>query len=253
MTIETDTAAPLRSRRLLCQGFSALFLAAANSAFGQDVPARYQRATLSADGIGKLYLGREIAGVMGWQGAAWLEREEREREERADLLLRELRLAPGMTVADVGAGTGYYSRRIAPLVAPGGTVFAVDVQPQMLRMLEDLAKNAGLDNIRPVLGTERDSKLAPASVDLALLVDTYHELEFPFEVMDSVVRALKPGGRVALVEYRAEDPKVPIKLLHKMSEAQVRREMAPHALVYERTAHTLPWQHVIVFGKQTAS
>ena len=250
MKIETDTAEPLRSRRLLCQGFGALFLGAAHRAFGQDAPARYQRATASADGIGKLYMGREIAGVMGWQGAAWLEREEREREERADLLLRELRLAAGMTVADVGAGTGYYARRIAPLVTPGGTVLAVDVQPQMLRMLQDLARHAGLDNIRPVLATERDAKLAPESIDLALLVDVYHELEFPYEVMDSVVRALKPGGRVALVEYRAEDPKVPIKQLHKMSEAQVRREMALHALVYERTAGTLPWQHVIVFRKK---
>ena len=214
--------------------------------------ARYQRLPApSADGIGKRYLGREIAGVMGWQGAAWLEREEREREERGDLLLRELGLKAGMQVADIGAGTGYYSRRMAPLVGAGGAVIAVDVQPEMLRLLADGAKAAGLANIRPQLGAADDVRLPEASIDLALMVDVYHELEYPFEVLASIVRALKPGGRVVFVEYRAEDPKVPIKPLHKMSEAQVRREAAQHpALVWERTAGTLPWQHVIVFRKQ---
>ena len=250
MTIKNQPIVALRSRRLVCQGIAALLMATVSRSFAQQDTGHYQRGAPSADGIGKIYMGREIAGVMGWQGALWLEREEREREERTDLLLRELRLSPGMNLADVGAGTGYYARRIAPLVAPGGTVFAVDVQPEMIRMLEDLAARAGLANIRPVLGTQRDSKLAPSSIDMVLLVDTYHELEFPFEVMDSVVHALRPGGRVVLVEYRAEDPTVPIKALHKMSEAQVRREMAPHALAYERTAHTLPWQHMIIFRKQ---
>ena len=250
MTIVNKPLESLPSRRVVCQGMASLLAVTASRSFARQDTVHYRRGPPSADGIGKVYMGREIAGVMGWQGAAWLEREEREREERTDLLLRELRLSPGMNVADVGAGTGYYARRIAPLVAPGGTVFAVDVQPEMIRMLQDLVAHAGLANIRPVLGTERDSKLAPSSVDLVLLVDTYHELEFPFEVMDSVVQALRPGGRVVLVEYRAEDAKVPIKSLHKMSEAQVRREMAPHALAYERTAHTLPWQHVIFFRKR---
>ena len=210
---------------------------------------RYTSKPPSADGTGKVYMGREIAGVMGWQGAAWLEREERDREERGDLLLRELGLRQGMNVADVGAGTGYYSRRIAPLVGPAGTVYAVDVQPQMITMLTDLAKKAGLNNIKPVLGSEDNVKLPDASIDLAIMVDVYHELAFPYEVMESVVRALKPGGRVAYVEYRAEDARVPIKALHKMSQAQVRREAADHALVYERTASTLPWQHVVIFRK----
>ena len=206
---------------------------------------------LAADGIGKVYMGREIAGVMGWQGAAWLEREEREKEERTDLLLRELALAPGMNVADVGAGTGYLSRRMAPLVAPGGTVFAVDVQPEMVRMLEEGAKKAGLANIRPVLGADKSVQLAASSIDMAVLVDVYHELEFPFEVMASLERALRPGGRVVLVEYRAEDARVPIKPLHKMSEAQIRRELAVHAgWAWERTGRSLPWQHVVVFRKQ---
>jgi SAM-dependent methyltransferase len=210
---------------------------------------RYSRKPPSPDGTGKVYMGREIAGVMGWRGAAWLEREAREKEERSDLLLRELGLREGMNVADVGAGTGYYSRRIAPLVGPEGTVYAVDVQPEMVTMLTDLATKAGLNNIKPVLSSEDNVKLADASIDLAIMVDVYHELAFPYEVMESIVRALKPGGRVAYVEYRAEDPRVPIKTLHKMSEAQVRREAAAHALVYVRTGSALPWQHVVIFRK----
>ncbi len=211
---------------------------------------RYERIRVTADGIGKRYMGREIAGVMGWQGAAWLEREEREKEERGDLLMRELALRPGMVVADIGAGTGYYARRMSPLVGASGAVLAVDVQPEMIAMLTDLAKKAGLANIKPVLGAVDNVKLAEASIDLAIMVDVYHELEFPFEVMESVVRALKPGARVVYVEYRAENDKVPIKPVHKMTEAQVRKEAAQHAQIYERTANTLPWQHVVIFRKR---
>ena len=214
---------------------------------------RYQLIAPSRDGIGKIYMGREIAGVMGWQGAAWLERDERQQEERGDLLLRELGLKPGMAVADIGAGTGYYSRRMAPLVGSGGTggmVYATDVQPEMMKMLEDGAKKAGLTNIKPVLGSLQSVNLPDNSIDMGLMVDVYHELEFPFEVIESLVRALKPGGRIAYVEYRLEDPRVPIKTLHKMSEAQVRKEASAHALVWERTASTLPWQHVVIFRKK---
>ena len=224
-------------------------LAQDSSAQPNNQPNKYRRIAPSADGIGKVYMGREIAGVMGWQGAAWLERGERQQEERGDLLLRELGLKPGMTVADVGAGTGYYARRMAPLVGSGGEVLAVDVQPEMIQMLTELAKKAGINNIKPVLSTQDNVKLAENSVDLAIMVDVYHELEFPFEVMQSLVRAIKPGGRVVFVEYRAEDARVPIKALHKMTEAQVRKEAAQHALVYERTASTLPWQHVVIFRK----
>ncbi len=216
----------------------------------QAVANRYTRIPRTPDGIGKRYMNREIAGVMGWQAAAWLEREEREQEERGDLLLRELGLKAGMTVADVGAGTGYYARRMAPLVGSSGQVMAVDVQPEMIEMLTALAKKAGLNNIKPVLGEVDNVKLADASVDLAIIVDVYHELEFPFEVMQSLVRALKPDGQVVFVEYRAEDPRVPIKALHKMSELQIRLEAAPHGLVFERTARTLPWQHVVIFRKK---
>lgn len=154
-----------------------------------------------------------------------------------------------MTVADVGAGTGYYARRLAPLVGPGGTVEAVDVQPEMIEMLTRLAGRDRLDNIKPVLSAVDNVRLPEASIDLAFMVDVYHELAFPHEVLQSVVWALKPGGRLVLVESRAENPKVPIKALHKMSQAQVRKELAPQGPVYERAANSLPWQHVMVFTK----
>ena len=234
-------------RHSLCAGL--LMLACAGPASAAETSPLYEQKAASADGIGKRYMGREIAQVMGWQGAAWLEREEREREERTDLLLPELALKPGMVVADIGAGTGYIARRMAALVGPMGVVYAVDVQPEMIRMLQALAAKAGLAQVKPVLGAVDDVRLAAASVDLAIMVDVYHELEFPREVLASIVRALKPGGRVVFVEYRAEDPRVPIKALHKMSEAQVRREAGVLALNWERTASGLPWQHVVVFRK----
>lgn len=211
---------------------------------------RYTPVPPGADGVGKRYMGRDIAAVMGWQGAAWLEREEREREERTDLLVKALALKPGMVVADIGAGTGYLSRRMAPAVMPGGKVLAVDVQPQMVAMLQAAVRQSGLTQIQPVLGAEGDVKLPAQSVDLAIMVDVYHELAMPYEVLTSVVQALKPGGQVVFVEYRAEDPRVPIKPLHKMSEAQIKREAAVHPLVWERTVDTLPWQHVVVFRKR---
>lgn len=211
---------------------------------------RYSSAPAGADGIGKRYMGRDIAAVMGWQGAGWLEREEREREERTDLLVKALALKPAMVVADIGAGTGYLARRMAPAVMPGGKILAVDVQPQMVTLLQAAVRQSGLTQIQPVLGTEGDVKLAAASVDLAIMVDVYHELALPYELLNSVVKALKPGGHLVFVEYRTEDPRVPIKELHKMSEAQIKREAAVHPLVWERTVETLPWQHVVVFRKR---
>ncbi|MEI7465023.1 MAG: methyltransferase domain-containing protein [Burkholderiales bacterium] len=210
---------------------------------------RYQSAPPSADGIGKVYQGREIAKMMGFDGAAWLERTERQKEERADLLMAELGLKPGMEVADVGAGTGYYSRRMALQVGTKGKVYAIEVQPQMLSVLETTAKRPGYGNIVPVMGTDDDVKLPEASIDLAIMVDVYHELAYPHEVLASIVRALRPGGRMVFVEYRGEDFRVPIKPLHKMTEQQVRLEAADQALVWERTARTLPWQHVVVFRR----
>jgi precorrin-6B methylase 2 len=222
---------------------------AAQAQTGQSVE-RYSQLPASADGIGKIYMGREIAAVMGWQGAAWLEREEREREERTDMLLAALMLQPGNVVADIGAGTGYLSRRMAPAVMPGGKVWAVDVQPEMISLLQAGVKRSGLTQIEARLSAVDDVKLPASSVDLAIMVDVYHELAYPYEVMASVLRALKPGGRVVFVEYKAENPLVPIKQLHKMTEAQIKREAAVFALDWERTVKSLPWQHVVVFRKR---
>jgi len=222
-------------------------IAAAPQAAAADT--RYERVVPSPDGIGKRYMGREIAGVMGWEGAQWLERESRAREERPELLLRELMLAPGMTVADIGAGTGYYTWQLAKHVGPGGHVYAVDVQPKMISMLDSQMVRRGVRNVTSVLGSETTVKLPPASVDLAIMVDVYHELAYPSEVLDSIIEALKPGGRVVFVEYRSEDPAVSIKPLHKMSERQVRREATAHGLKWERSIESLPMQHAIVFRK----
>ena len=210
----------------------------------------YREGRGSPDGIGKFYQGREIAAVMGFEGAPWLERPSRADEERPDLLVEELRLQPGMTVADIGAGSGYLSRRMAPIVGPG-RVFAVDVQPQMVALLRELSQKPEFKNLVPIQGDIDNVKLPPASIDLAVLVDVYHELAYPYEVMRSLIRALKPAGRVVLVEYRDEDPAVPIKPLHKMSEAQIQREMGVLALTWERTSERLPMQHVVVFRKST--
>jgi SAM-dependent methyltransferase len=201
------------------------------------------------DGIGKFYLGREIAHVMGHAGIAWLERAERQTEERPDLLLPLLKLKPGARVADVGAGSGYHTRRLARAVGREGKVYAVDIQPEMLASLSERMREAGITNVVPVLGNEKEPKLPVNSLDLVLLVDVYHEFSYPFEMMQAICDSLRPGGRVALVEFRANDPAVPIKALHTMTETQVRKEMAVHPLQWVETLDGLPWQTVIVFMK----
>lgn len=230
-------------------GVLLFFMATSVPAESDQSTERYTSVPAGPDGIGKRYLGRDIAGVMGWQGAAWLEREERESEERTDLLVKALQLKHGMVVADIGAGTGYLSLRMAPAVIPDGKVLAVDVQPEMVALLRNAVRKSGLTQIEPSLGDEEDVKLPASSVDLAIMVDVYHELAFPYEVLGSIVRALKPGGQLVFVEYRAEDPKVPIKALHKMSVVQIKREAAAQELVWDRTVETLPWQHLVVFRK----
>lgn len=228
-----------------------ILLFAANFTLAQQTKEqRYTSIPASADGIGKRYMDREISGVMGWQGAAWLERDEREREERTDLLLDALALKPGMVVADIGAGTGYLSRRMAPLVMPGGKIIALDLQPEMVNYLQAGVKRLGLSQIEVKLGMVDDTKLIQNSIDMAIMVDVYHELAYPFELMRSIMSALKPGGQIVFVEYKAEDKSVPIKPLHKMSEAQIKREAGIFALEWERTVSTLPWQHVVVFRKR---
>ena len=230
---------------------SFIFLLASNLTLAQQTtPPGYVSIPVSVDGIGKRYLGREISGVMGWQGAAWLERDMREREERTDLLLEALALKPGMVVADIGAGTGYLSRRMAPLVIPSGKVIALDLQPEMVNILQTGVKRLGLSQIEVKLGAVDDIKLPKNSIDMAIMVDVYHELAYPYEVMSSIMQALKPRGRIIFVEYKAEDARVPIKPLHKMSEAQIKREAGVFALEWERTVSTLPWQHVVIFRKR---
>jgi ubiquinone/menaquinone biosynthesis C-methylase UbiE len=194
-------------------------------------------------------MGREIAHVMGHQAADWLERPERMREERPDLLISELDLKPGMAVADIGAGTGYHSSRIAQVVGKSGKVFAVDIQREMLALLEKSMKSQNISNVVPVLGSEKDPKLPPASLDLIIMVDVYHELEYPAEMLRAMVAALKPKGRIAFVEFREEDSNVPIKAVHKMSEAQIRKEASVFGLQWLRTSKALPWQHVVIFQK----
>ncbi len=208
----------------------------------------YQQHPPTADGTGKVYMGREIAPIMGYQGAAWLERAEREKEERTDILLRALNLKKGMVVADIGAGTGYLSRRMADGVGLQGAIYAVDVQPEMIGKLKSLSKK--YPNIKPVLSMPSDIKLAPNSLDLAIMVDVYHELEFPYEVAQSVWAALKPNGKLVLVEYRAEDDKVPIKNSHKMTQAQIIKELTVLPFRWHNTVTSLPWQHVVIFAKQ---
>ncbi|MEY4940742.1 MAG: hypothetical protein RIQ93_2477 [Verrucomicrobiota bacterium] len=202
------------------------------------------------DGIGKFYFGREIAHVMGHQGAGWLERPTRESEERTDLLLEALEIKPGEVVADIGAGSGYFSWRMARRVGEKGKVFAVDIQQEMLDLLmANMQRRQVAGIVQPVLGTVQDPKLPAASVDLMLLVDVYHEFDFPFEMTRAMIAGLKPGGRLVFVEYRGEDPEVPIKPLHKMTVAQVRKEMAVHSLKFDRNVRILPQQHIIIFRK----
>ena len=231
-----------------------LFLAFGMSDIKADAElenSHYTTGLPSRDGIGKFYMGREISHVMGHLGAGWLERPERERQERTDLLIAGLILSDDFVVADIGAGTGFFTFPIAQRV-PKGKVFAVDIQPEMLariarrKMLEEVV------NVETVLGEQDDPKLPKNQIDLAFIVDAYHEFSFPKEMGERLKESLRPGGQLVLVEYRAEDPRVPIKRLHKMSEVQVKQEMAAIGLDWVRTDSYLPQQHVLVFQRPEA-
>ena len=201
------------------------------------------------NGIGRYYLGRQIAHVMGHEGADWLERADRSQEEGTATLLRELHLKPTDTVADIGAGTGFFSFRLASLV-PQGRVLAVDIQPEMIAELKQRQAKNGLRNVQPVLGTTRDPRLPANAVDLVLIVDAYHEFDHPREMGQAIRQALRPGtGRLALVEYRAEDPSVPIKEIHKMTVAQAKKEMAAIGLEFVGVNEKLPQQHLLLFRR----
>jgi SAM-dependent methyltransferase len=193
--------------------------------------------------------GRPIAPVMGMGGAGWLDREEREREEQPEKAIAQLNLKPGMMIGDVGAGTGYYSIRMAKLVGPAGSVYANDIQPGMLDKLNAKATEAHVNNIVTVLGSESDPKLPPAKLDLVVMVDVYHELSRPQRMLDGIRRSLKPGGRLVLLEYRKEDPSIPIRPEHKMSVDEVKAEVQPEGFAFEKVIDSLPWQHIIFFRK----
>jgi ubiquinone/menaquinone biosynthesis C-methylase UbiE len=212
---------------------------------------RYEtRAAHDPNGIGKFYMGREIAQVMGPGGIPWLERAERESEERPQQTIAALEIRPGQTIADLGAGSGYYTFRIAPLVGPDGKVLAIDVEPTMLRVVAERARRERIANVETVRSSPSDPNLSAGSVDLLFMVDVYHELEYPYEMLRKVHAALRPDGRVALIEYRAEDPQVMIKAVHKMSERQIVKELEAAGFRHVKTVRSLPLQHLVIFEKR---
>lgn len=229
---------------------SAASLTTVSSLPASDTSGYERRPPRDPNGIGRYYLGRQIAHVMGHEGADWLERSGRREEEGTDILLRELKLKPTDIVADIGAGTGFFSFRMARLV-PRGQVLAVDIQPEMIAELTQRKASEKVPNVRPVLGTTQDPRLPAGGVDLVLIVDAYHEFDHPREMGQAIRTALRPGtGRLALVEYRAEDDNVPIKRIHKMSVAQARKEMAAIGLEFVEVDESLPQQHLLIFRRK---
>lgn len=190
--------------------------------------------------------GRVLAPVMGVGGAGWLERPEREAEESPSKALAALEVKPGMVVADIGAGSGYYTARMSKLVGAAGKVYATDIQPGMIDLLNRRIQADGLTNVTPVLGGMEDPTLPEASIDLAIMVDVYHELQNPQVFLQKLRRVFKPGGRFVLLEYRKEDPSVPILAVHKMSVAEVKAELEAEGYVLDKVLDVLPWQHIIV-------
>jgi ubiquinone/menaquinone biosynthesis C-methylase UbiE len=223
-----------------------IFLSLSMFSLGQE---RYKIRAGDPNGINKWYMGRQIAHVMSHFGIDWLEREEREMEENTSLLLKNLAVKPGMVVADIGAGSGYHSSLLSKMVGTG-KVFAVDVEPEMIAYLNARIKEEKLSRIIPVLSTEQKVSLPENTIDMMLLVDVYHEFSFPYEMALSMRAALKPGGKLVLVEFRAEDPTVPIKTIHKMSEAQAIKEFKAAGFAFDKNIDNLPWQHCMVFTKQ---
>jgi SAM-dependent methyltransferase len=241
------------SRSLLASAFSLLCGGASVRADEAKlpVPLYETRAEHDQNGIGKFFLGREIAYVMGHQATNWLERPEREEEEKTDLMVEALKFKDGEVVADIGCGSGYVSRKIAKKIGEKGIVYGVDIQAEMLEVLMKRMAMFRISNVKPVLGTTTDPKLPAESCDTMIMVDVYHEFDQPYEMIRGMLAGLKPGGRIVFVEFRKEDAQVPIKEVHKMSEAQVRKEMALHPeLEFSENIGVLPWQHLIVFRKK---
>jgi SAM-dependent methyltransferase len=226
--------------------FSAIALA--QSTITVDAPA----GTAAQDSIPPAlthYMGREIAQTMHYTGAPWLVRESREREEECSTMLKQLGIKPGQTVCDMGCGNGFYTLKLAELVGETGQVLAVDIQPEMLRLLDEQNKEAQRKNIKPILGTVVDPKLPDGKVDLILCVDVYHEFSNPEQMLAAMRKSLAPNGRLVLVEFRAEDPNVPIKPLHKMSKEQVEKELTANGFKLADSFDRLPWQHLLFYAR----
>ena len=228
--------------------FSFLFIS--NKSFSQELIQEdyYTFKRGDYNGIGKWYMGREIAYVMGFQGIGWLERSEREKEENVSSLIKNMKIKSNEVIADIGAGSGYHVFRIASLVT-NGLVYAVDIQPEMLMAIEKTKEFKKVENIKTILGTEKTVELPKNSVDKILMVDVYHEFSFPIEMIASMKSALKSNGELFLIEYRAEDPLVPIKTIHKMSEKQAIKEMEAAGFKLRKNIDNLPWQHCMIFVK----
>jgi ubiquinone/menaquinone biosynthesis C-methylase UbiE len=226
------------------------FLLQPNNCFGQNsnIDNKYTFKEGDYNGIGKWYMGREIAYVMGFQGISWLERFEREQEENVSKLIQNMRIKSDDIIADIGAGSGYHAFRIAPL-AKKGLVYAVDIQTEMLMTIEKNKEFSKIKNIETILGTEKSVQLPKNSVDKILMVDVYHEFSFPVEMITSIKNALKPNGQLFLIEYRGEDPLVPIKTIHKMTEKQALKEMESAGFKLKENIDNLPWQHCMIFVK----
>jgi predicted methyltransferase len=219
------------------------------STFAADTSRAYTHKPAHPDGTGKVYWGREIAAMMGAAGGGWLERDSRQEEENVAAAIARMPLSPASVVADIGAGTGYYAFRIAPKVARG-KVYAVEVQDKFVSSLQARKQELGLENVEVVKGGSRSPNLPEASVDLAMMVDVYHELEYPQEMLQAIHRALKPGGKLLLLEYRAEDPAIPIKELHKMHAAQVHKELGANGFKLDKQEDFLPIQHFLLYRKK---
>jgi FkbM family methyltransferase len=215
---------------------------------GLQAQERYVFKPGDPNGIKKWYMGRQIAHVMSHYGIDWLERPERDIEENTSLLLKNLDLKQGMQIADIGAGSGYYSRLLSKRIG-NGKVFAVDIEPEMIQYLKATMQQENISNIVTVLGKEKSVSLPPSSMDMMLLVDVYHEFSFPYEMALSMHKSLKPDGKLVLVEFRLEDDNVPIKAIHKMSEAQAVKELKAAGFRLEKNISNLPWQHCMVFVK----
>ncbi len=228
----------------------ALLLVGLNSLciWAQETPT-YTYKKGDRDGIGKWYMGREIAHIMGFQGMSWLERPEREKEEHTTRLLKNMNIKPEDTIADIGAGSGYHVFKMAKK-ATLGHIFAVDIQDEMLTAIQSKIRIRALENITTVKGGEQEVNLKPNSVDKMLLVDVYHEFNFPFEMLRSIHKAMRKNGKLYLIEYRGEDVQVPIKKLHKMTKKQAVKELEAAGFKFERNIENLPWQHCLIFMKR---